>query len=155
MTGSTAEAAVEQLRSEIAESLDAIGRLGVHDADSTSAVFASQIDATAGVLGWQLAQDDDDRLAAQTVIDIMCWRWPDAAPEACGHADWWQTPVGRLCARSLGRVDADAVTHSVAAAMLGVTRGTISQWVHRGTLDRHPDGGVLRGSVLARLARPT
>jgi hypothetical protein len=36
--------------------------------------------------------------------------------------------------------------------MLGVVRGTVSQMVARGTLDRHPDGGVLRSSVLARLA---
>ena len=32
-------------------------------------------------------------------------------------------------------------------------RGTVAQMVHRGTLDRHPDGGVLRSSVMARLAR--
>lgn len=101
----------------------------------------------------QLAQDDDDRLAAQTCIDVMCVLWPHAAPEDCGRADWWQTPLGRLCARSLGRDGAEEVSHSVAAAMLGVTRGTVAQLVHRGTLDRHPDGGVLRSSVLARIAR--
>lgn len=62
------------------------------------------------------------------------------------------TPT-RVCARSLGRDDAEAITHSVAAAMLGVHPGTVAQLVHRGTLDRHPDGGILRASVLQRLAR--
>ena len=37
--------------------------------------------------------------------------------------------------------------------MLGVHPGTVAQLVHRGTLDRHPDGGILRASVLQRLAR--
>lgn len=36
---------------------------------------------------------------------------------------------------------------------LGVHPGTVAQWMHRGALDRHPDGGVLRASVLQRLAR--
>ena len=35
----------------------------------------------------------------------------------------------------------------------GVTPGTVAQLVHRGTLDRHPDGHITRASVLMRLAR--
>lgn len=101
----------------------------------------------------QLGQEDDDRLAAEACLSIMGAMWPHCAPEDCGQADWWRSPLGRLCARSLGRSDAESVTHSVAAAMLGVTRGTVAQLVHRGRLDRHPDGGVLRASVLQRLSR--
>jgi hypothetical protein len=107
----------------------------------------------AEVLAAQLCQDDDDKLAAQTVIDAMGALWPHGDPESVGRVDWWRTPLGRMCARSLGRDDAEAVTQSVAAAMLGVTLGTVKQLVARGNLDRHPDGGVTRASVLARLVR--
>ncbi len=37
--------------------------------------------------------------------------------------------------------------------MLGLVRGSIAQMVSRGTLDRHPGGGVLKSSVLQRLGR--
>ena len=97
----------------------------------------------------QMAQDDDDRLAAQTVIDIMVVLWPDSDPP--DH--WWRTPTGRLCARSLCHSTAESVTHARAAHMLGLARGTVSTMVSRGTLDRHPDGGVDLAAVLARLAR--
>lgn len=66
---------------------------------------------------------------------------------------WWRTPLGRLCANALAEESAEAVTHQVAADMLGLARGTVATMVHRGTLDRHPDGGVLKASVLQRLAR--
>src|SRR5690606_38857728 len=57
--------------------------------------------------------DDDE--AAELVIDLMNLLWP-VAPEHAGRADWWRTPLGRVCAASLGRDDAEAVSHSVAAA---------------------------------------
>lgn len=107
----------------------------------------------ARMLAGQLSQDTDDRLAAETVIDLMGCLWPHMSPEECGQADWWRTPLGRLCARSLGRDDAEAVTRHVAAAMLGVSPGTVAQLVARGSLDRHPDGGITRASVMARLVR--
>lgn len=102
--------------------------------------------ATAQRLAAQISQDEDDRLAAQTVIDLAGVAWEIDPP-----AEWWRTPLGRLVARSVGRDDSEAVTQSVAAAMLGVTRGTIAQLVARGTLDRHPEGGVSRASVLKRI----
>lgn len=106
-----------------------------------------RLEPTARRLASQLAQDEDDRLAAQTVIDLAGLAW-----ESDPSAQWWRTPLGRLVARSLGHQDTEAVTQSVAAAMLGVTRGTIAQLVARGTLERHPDGGVSRASVLKRIA---
>lgn len=111
-----------------------------------------RITGRARTLAGQLLADDD-RIAAETVIDVMCVLWPHGAPEQVGRPEWWQTPLGQACARSLGHDTAEAVSRSVAAAMLGVHPGTIAQMVHRGTLDRHPDGGVLRASVLQRLAR--
>ncbi len=92
---------------------------------------------------------DDDHEVAQTVIDLAAAGVIPDDP----LPGWWATPLGRMTARSIGHPAAEAVTHSVAAAMLGVTRGTIAQLVHRRTLDRHPDGGVTAASVRARLAR--
>lgn len=103
----------------------------------------------APMLAAQLCQEDDDRLAAETVLDVMLALWPQGDPEP----SWWRTPLGRMVARSVAHESTDAVTHAVAAAMLGVQRGTVGTMVHRGYLDRHPDGGVTRASVLARLAR--
>lgn len=37
--------------------------------------------------------------------------------------------------------------------MLGVRPETVAQLTHRGTLDRHPDGGILLASVLRHLSR--
>lgn len=92
---------------------------------------------------------DDDHEAAQTVIDLAAAGVIPDDPQP----SWWATPLGRMTARSVGHPGAEAVTHSVAAAMLGVTRGTIAQLVHRGALDRHPDGGVTAASVRARATR--
>lgn len=142
--------AVDQLVSEAGAIASAfgpfVGPQGALDLEMAVAARAQLIVA-------ELAQDDDDRLAGEACLTVMGVLWPHCAPEHCGRADWWQTPLGRLCARSIGRHDGEAVSHSVAAAMLGVTRGSVAQWVARGTLDRHPDGGVLRASVLQRLGR--
>jgi hypothetical protein len=91
------------------------------------------------------------RLSAQTCIDVMCALWPHGAPEQVGRADWWQTPLGRACARVLAAHDRQLVTHAQAAAMLGVKRGTVGSLVARGRLTR-AGGRVARASVLARLA---
>ena len=90
---------------------------------------------------------DDDAQAAELVIDIMGALWPQGVTTP----SWWRTPLGRACARSIGADGSESVTRAVAAAMLGVHPGTVAQLVHRGTLDRHPDGGITRASVLMRL----
>jgi len=116
-------------------------------------LLGERIRARAPGIAAQLCQDEDDALAAETVIDIMGCLWPNCAPEDGGEAEWWRSPLGRMCARSLGHADSDAVTLSVAAAMLGVHPGTVARYVHDGRLEKHPDGGITRASVLLRLSR--
>lgn len=147
----TTEAVARQLQDELDRAI--VGPVGTLLGLDLAEMLVERIQARSDLLAGQLCQDEDDRLAAQAVIDVMGVLWPRCSPEDVGEADWWRTPVGRMCARSLGRGDSDAVTYSVAAAMLGVARGTVSTLVSRGTLDRHPDGGVTRASVLLRLAR--
>ena len=143
----------DQLADAVTALLEGVAALGVSDANPLTQPVRGQVRAAAEATVAMLAQDDDDRLAAEACLSVMTVLWPVCAPEDCGQAGWWRTPLGRLCARSLGRVDAESVSRSVAAAMLGVHPGTVAQLVARGTLDRHPDGGVLRASVLQRLSR--
>lgn len=94
----------------------------------------------------QLTQVDDDRLSAQTVIDLMAVLG-DREPE------WFPTPLGRLVARSAGSPLPDCVSHSVAAAMLGVSRARVGHLADAGRLDRCPDGSLSTVSVLAEMDR--
>ncbi|MFD3592601.1 hypothetical protein ACFWU5_07705 [Nocardia sp. NPDC058640] len=84
------------------------------------------------------------------MIDLAGVAWPDDVEPA-----WWRTPVGRAVGRSVGMIDeADSVSQTVAAAMLGVAPGTVASMMSRGCdLDRHPDGGITRASVIARIQR--
>jgi excisionase family DNA binding protein len=78
---------------------------------------------------------------------VLALVWPG------GNIDpaWWSTPLGRFCAAAGNHDDTDPLTYAETASMLGVTRGTVSQLVHRGTLLRHSDGGVVRSSVMRRI----
>lgn len=152
----TAEATVELTRIEIASQLrdelharayplavlgepEAVGRLDTDRvAERIAAQLAEAIDA------------GDDRLLAETVIDVMCALWPTEDPPP----EWWQSPVGRTCAHSVGDTDhTDAVTQSVAAAMLGLAVGSIGPMIARGDLDRGQDGGVTVASIKRRITR--
>jgi len=86
-----------------------------------------------------------------TGVDILTVLWPHCDPDL----DWWRTPLGLAVAPLLAAtVDADeGWSHADAATVLGVTRGTVAQLVHRGQLDRTPDGSLSRPSVLTRLVR--
>jgi hypothetical protein len=95
---------------------------------------------------------DADAVAAETTIDLMCALWPRGSEPP---PEWWRTPLGRAIARSAGTEDAEAVSASVAAAMLGVSRGRVYALLNEGKLDRHPDGGVVRTSVMQRIGRPS
>ena len=140
----TTDAAARQLADELDARLQAWAPLvGVGDVLELSRRLRAAAERTVA----ELAQDQDDRLAAETVLTVMSVLDPESDPPP----EWWGTPLGRLVARSLGRDDAEAWSPSVAAAVLGVTKGTIDQLRHRGVLERHPDGGLTRSSVLAYL----
>lgn len=70
---------------------------------------------------------------------------PDPEPQ------WWRSPLGRAVAASIGTDDAQAVGASVAAAMLGISPSRVHALAEGGKLDRHPDGGIVRASVMRRL----
>lgn len=97
----------------------------------------------------------DPKEVAQLVIDLGNLIWPNSEPPP----EWWGTPLGRIFASSMdlddppGSSDNRSVTYREAARILGVHEGTVSQWAHRGTIERHPDGGLALTSVLRRLGR--
>ncbi|TDP28419.1 hypothetical protein [Nocardia ignorata] len=145
-----AETTLDAVAEQLAESLDnyIVGALEAIGALDLAAMTRDRIAQTSPHLAAQLCSEDDD-IAAQTVIDLAGVAWPDD-PEP----SWWRTPVGRAVGRSVGADLADAVSHSVAAAMLGIAPGTVSTMMARGCdLDRHPDGGITKASVIARIAR--
>lgn len=80
--------------------------------------------------------------------DLLALLWPDDPP-----LEWWRTPLGLLVAPSAAREDAPGWSRSEAAAVLGVTPGTVAQLVARGTLDPAPGRGISRLSVLTRVVR--
>lgn len=133
---------------QMADELDRMLAVETILGSDVAGVVAARIGERAEQLA--AAIDDGD---LRVVTDMMATLWPHGSPEEVGRADWWRTPLGRACARSLARVDTGGVSYSVAAAMLGLARGTVSTMVHRGNLARHPGGGVLRASVLQRLGR--
>lgn len=143
---SNAAAVAAQLTDELGASARALGDVLGMD---LLMMMEDRIESACTRLAAELCSEDD-RLAAESVLTVMCARWPDGTEPP---PEWWRTPVGRMVARSVGRDDAESVTRSVAAAILGVAPGTVAQLVHRGTLDRHPDGGITRASVLMRIAR--
>ena len=97
---------------------------------------------------------DDDQLAMSTAIRIVAALYPGDTPFD-PPASWWRTPLGQAVIRRAGHPSAQAVSYSVAGAMLGVTRQGVHDLVTRGKLARHPDGGVSVDSVRARLNRST
>ncbi|GAA2080084.1 hypothetical protein [Actinomadura alba] len=95
---------------------------------------------------------EDDQAAALTAARLIAALYPgDTALEP--PADWWRTPFGRVVAHRLGHPSTQAVSYSVAGAMLGITRQGVHDLVSRGKLARHPDGGVLVTSIRSRLNR--
>lgn len=126
--------------------------LGVRSASPLDQPIAGEIEAAAQLLAAHLTQDVDARLAGQACIDVMNALWPETTPEERGRPEWWNSPLGRTCARSIGTDEAEAVTYTVAAAMLGRPRGSVGAMANRGQLKKHPKGGVLRSSIMQYLA---
>ncbi|GAT64513.1 hypothetical protein PS9374_00143 [Planomonospora sphaerica] len=94
---------------------------------------------------------EDDRAAAYMAIRLVSTLYPGDAPFD-PPAAWWATPLGRAVARRAGHPAATAVTVSVAAAMLGITRQGVHDLMRRGKLGRTPDGAVTTESIRARLS---
>jgi hypothetical protein len=92
---------------------------------------------------------DDDKLAAQTVIDLANVLFPDDREP---QLQWWRTPLGQAVARSMGHPSAEVISYSMAGAMLGCTKQNVAKHVTAGRLERGPDEvGVTSESVRALL----
>jgi hypothetical protein len=97
---------------------------------------------------------DDDQVASRTAIRIISSLYAADTPFD-PPAEWWRTPLGQVVIRRVGHPSAEAVSYSVAGAMLGITRQGVHDLVTRGKLARHPEGGVTVDSVRARLHATT
>lgn len=139
----------QDVRVQLAEELGArsrawLGVLGVGVLDA----MLEEIPRAVHTLTAELC-GENDHVAAEAALTIMTVLSPSgSSPEL----SWWRTPLGRAVARASG-ADEQTVTRSQAAAMLGVSDGTVAQWGHRGTLERDENGRIKRASVFARLAR--
>lgn len=101
--------------------------------------------------GWLTAELANGAEADATAADLLALLYPDDPP-----LDWWRTPLGLLSAPTAAQeLDAPGWTRAEAAAVLGVSDGTVAQLGHRGDLERAADGRFSRRSVLTRLARLT
>jgi hypothetical protein len=97
-------------------------------------------------------RDGDDAAAVGLIMRVVSTLYPGDVPFD-PPPDWWRTPLGRVVAQRVGHPTAVALPYSVAGAMLGITRQGVHDLVNRGKLARHPDGGVLPGSVRDRLRK--
>lgn len=140
-----------QLHDALGYLLARLHGLGLAVTDPGDPVAEAQLAYAAGDLVDQL--DQDGPVAAVAAVEVVTLLFPRGTPESVGAADWWRSPVGRLCARALAPGETGAVTYAASALMLGVRKGTVGVMASRGTLDKHPDGGITRASVLARIGR--
>lgn len=132
-----------QIRDELAQVAWRLGPLlGLDIVDTLEQRTGDRAPMLAGIL-----TGGDDHQSAEVCIDIIAALWPHSDPPPA----WWRTPLGRALAASAGMDGSEAVSMSVAAAMLGVSPGRATQLADGGKLDRHPDGGVTRASVMARI----
>lgn len=135
--------AVEQLTDELAA---LAARLGAVLGTDLQLAATDRAQARAGSL---VAELESGEHPDATADDLLALLWPDDPP-----LDWWRSPLGLLCAPTAARDgDAPGWSRSEAAAVLGVTPGTVAQLVARGTLEPATDGGISRRSVLTRMVR--
>lgn len=98
---------------------------------------------------WLAAELDSGEHPDEVALDLLALLWPDDPP-----LDWWRTPLGLLVAATAAQeTDASGWKRTEAAAVLGVTDGTVAQLGHRGDVERAADGRFSRASVLTRLIR--
>lgn len=135
----------EQLRQEGTRAAEAAAGLAGPDAAER---WAREISNHCAAIADVLVHADGEDLAEQT-RKVMRALWPNAAPEQAGRADWWMTPLGRCCARSLAHDpnETGLVSHETAAAILGVDRSTVGALVARGKLERQTPPPKTRASV--------
>lgn len=136
--------AVDQLADLLANrAIHLSGLLGDQEA---GACLASVANDRARVLLAQLEHGDAHE-RQQVAIDILTVAWGDGEPPA----DWWRTPLGRAVAVA-ATDDTGRLSYAEAGRILGITRQSARELAKAGRLDQHPDGGVTRASVMARLA---
>ncbi|MBG0569105.1 hypothetical protein [Actinoplanes aureus] len=141
------EILTRQLRRDVGAAAEALGALLGPDLTLT---LTSMVHERAPLWAGQLLSGDD-REAAQVVTDLAV---AGIVPENPDDR-WWATPLGRAVARSVGHPAAETVSHSVAAAMLGVHKSRIGQLIAKGQLDRAPDGSITTISIRAYLTTPS
>ena len=103
------------------------------------------------VLVWteELLGSDDDA-ARTTAIRLVGTLFPADVPFN-PPTEWWSTPFGRAVLLRAGHPHAEAVSFTVAAAMLGISRQGVHDLAKRGKVQPHPEGGVTVDSVQTRL----
>jgi hypothetical protein len=111
---------------------------------SARAVVTRRAEAWASVM-----LGPDEQAATRMIVRVIASVYPQDGPFE-PPADWWRTPLGQVALRRVGHPSAQAVSYSVAGAMLGITRQGVHDLVTRHKLERHPEGGVTVESVRAR-----
>lgn len=135
---------VEQLRTDVG---DMVGRLMNLTGPSNEMLMVEQAVHARATMWASALVGDDDKVAADTVLDLVNLLWPHAEPTA----EWWRTPLGRAVARSVGHPTAEVVSSTIAAAMLQCTKQNITKLVAAGRLHRGPAGGVTTASIRTEL----
>ncbi|MFI8977093.1 hypothetical protein ACIGO9_29720 [Nocardia asteroides] len=138
------EAVAHQLREIIDGAAAVLAAVG--DRAAADQIRAGSL-GRAAKLAVQLCADNDE--AAARVAALAPLLWPDPSPQ------WWATPLGRVAARHTSAGPDEALTFAAAAAMLGISTTAVHAYANSATadVDRHPDRGVTRLSVLRRIAR--
>jgi hypothetical protein len=139
-------ALVEQLRADVGAAAGALAAL----LGPSPGILMAEQQVHDLAPGWAASLlGDNDRLAAQTVIDLVCVLLPGSTGPDTG---WRRTPLGQAAPRSTGYPAGETVSYSVAGAMLGCSKQYIGKLVEAGRLTRGDSGGVTSASVAA-LAR--
>ncbi len=146
--------AVKEVFALLAEQIATIIRTRLLDPLEILFDDVGDLPSRAEVVARQMAetmQGDDDSAAVHAIARLIGALYPGDAPFD-PPADWWRTPLGQVVARRMGHPAAQAVSYSVAGAMLGVTKQGVHDLVRRGKLERNSDGGgVTVASVRERL----
>lgn len=121
--------------------------------DGDDAVESARTVVTRRAEAWATVMlGPDEQAAVLMIVRVISSLYPGDTPFE-PPAGWWRTPLGQVTLRRVGHPSAQAVSYSVAGAMLGITRQGVHDLVTRHKLERHPEGGVTVESVRARASR--